>query len=281
MPEGDTIERTARALRPLLRRRRIDAVHRGSTLSAADSLSGRVVTDVEARGKHLLIHLDDGRILHSHLGMTGAWHIYRAEQRWHKPRRLATLAMAVGEHVVVCFSPKTIEILRQAELRSHAALGPLGPDLLDATLDTGEILHRFRAVDGRPIGEAVMNQSVISGIGNVYKSETLFLTTINPFVTVARLADEQIVRWVVTARGLLRRNLQGFPRRTRFRQDGPALWVYRRAGAPCLVCGVSIRMRRQGELGRSTYWCPQCQQGGTRSMPTPDAVLPRPPARRP
>ena len=259
MPEGDTIFRTAARLRPVLVGRRIEAVRARDPAFPAATLIERAVADVEARGKHLLMHLDDQRTIHTHLGMHGSWHLYQPGEPWSKDRRLAALVLEVPNCVCICFSPKVLQLLSADQLRRHAQLARLGPDLLGRQVDDAEVLRRFRLHDPTPIGEAVMNQSIVAGIGNVYKSEILFLTQTNPLIPVGRLSDEQILKIAQTARQWMAKNLAGYPRRTRSALDGQRLWVYGRNGKPCFECGQLIAVRRQGDLGRTTYWCPQCQ----------------------
>jgi endonuclease-8 len=262
MPEGDTIYRTAARLRPVLQGQTVTAARARDAGLAAETLVQRTVQSVEARGKHLLIHLENGLAIHSHLGMHGAWHVYVRSEAWQKPERLAALTIEVPEVVCVCFNPKTLELLTAAQLQRHPHISRLGPDLLADAFDEAEVLRRFRVHNAAPIGEAVMNQTIVCGIGNVYKSEVLFLTHVDPFCRVADLSDDRIVQIVRTAREWLSRNLSGSPRRTRFGLDGQRLWVYGRNGKPCFVCGERIQLRRQGDLGRTTTWCPRCQRGG-------------------
>jgi endonuclease-8 len=284
MPEGDTIFRTAVRLRPVLQQRRIASATALDPALDAASLAERTVTSIEARGKHLLMHLDDERTIHSHLGMHGSWHVYAAGEAWQKSPRLAGLALHTApitpgssdaasadtarreppshqhQGVCVCFNPKVLELLTATGLRRHPHLGRLGPDLLAGELDEREVVRRFRTHNPTPIGQAVMNQTIVCGIGNVYKSEVLFLTRINPFVPVAELSDEDILRLVHTAQDWMRKNVAGgYPRRTRFGLDGARVWVYGRSNRTCFVCGQRIRLRRQGDLGRTTFWCPGCQ----------------------
>jgi endonuclease-8 len=223
------------------------------------SLVGRRVTDVQARGKHLLMRLDDERVLHSHMGMTGSWHVYASGEPWKKPEGRAALALELVFRVCVCFSPKLLELLTASEFRGHRYLKLLGPDLLARKLDEAEILRRFRLHAPTPIGVALMNQSILCGIGNVYKSEVLFLSGICPRDPVRSLDDGRLLELIRTARKWMRCNLDGYPRRTRRGLDGKRHWVYGRAGQPCFRCGLAIRLRRQGDAGRTTYWCPHCQ----------------------
>ena len=261
MPEGDTIFRTAARLRPVLVGGQIQAARARQPAFPAASLIGRTLTAVDARGKHLLMHLEDGRAIHSHLGMHGSWHLYRPGEAWHKDPRWAALVLEIPQVVCVCFSPKLLQLLSADQLRRHAHLARLGPDLLADQVDEAEVLRRFRSHDRAPIGEAVMNQTIVAGIGNVYKSEILFLTRTNPWTKVGCLSDEQILSIAQTARQWLAKNLSGAPRRTRASLDGQRLWVYGRSGKPCFVCGQTIQLRRQGDAGRTTYWCGQCQAG--------------------
>jgi endonuclease-8 len=276
MPEGDTLFRTAARLRPILQGRRIEAATAREPEFQARSLVNQVIEAVDARGKHLLIRLDDSRTIHSHLGMHGSWHVYGKGEPWRKNKRLAGLVIEVDENptdgestpenasprasVCVCFNPKTLELLSETQLRRHPHLSRLGPDLLGGELDMEEVVRRFRVHDQTPIGGAVMNQTIVCGIGNIYKSEVLFMTRINPFRPVAKLSDEDIARIVNSARKWLRFNaVGGYPRRTRSGLDGASLWVYGRGGRACFRCRTRIRVRRQGDLGRTTFWCPRCQ----------------------
>ena len=161
---------------------------------------------------------------------------------------------------VVCFTPKILEYLSETRLRRHSWLARLGPDILAEEFDEEEVLRRLRAVALAPIGEAVLDQTAVCGIGNVYKSEILFLEGIDPFARVSTLDEERARRLLRECRRLMRRNLEGYPRRTRLGRDGARQWVYRRSGEGCSKCGTKVRMRRQGDLGRSTYYCPECQQ---------------------
>jgi len=269
MPEGDTIFRAAAKLRGSIDRAVIrDAVTGtaalkpvGPAVAAIDaaSLVGCRIDDIEARGKHLLMHLSDRRVIHSHMGMDGSWHVYAPGQPWRKPERQAEIVLRFDRTTAVCFSPKLLEILSAGELKHHRWLARLGPDLLATQFDEDDIVRRFRRCHRTPIGEALMNQTVVSGIGNVYKSELLFLDTIHPLTKVGELPEARLRSLMRRARKLLRRNVMAGPRRTRFRGDGHRHWVYGRQGEPCMKCGEAIRLTRQGELGRTTYYCPACQ----------------------
>jgi endonuclease-8 len=259
MPEGDTIYRAATRLQAVLAGQVVQRAESRWLGAPADSLLGRQITAVEARGKHLLIHFDDGRVLHSHMGMTGSWHIYRPGEPWQKPAQRAAIVLEFSQVCVVCFTPKLLELLSATQLRRHDYLRRLGPDLLAGPPPDHEVLARFRQCNQLPIGEAIMNQTVVSGIGNVYKSEVLFHQRLHPQTPVSNLRDEQILALVAISRDLMQQNLSGRPRTTRHSLDGGRFWVYSRSGKPCYACGAPILLIRQGDAGRTTYYCPQCQ----------------------
>jgi endonuclease-8 len=259
MPEGDTIYRAATRLRPVLVGQVVQRAESRDLQSAVSSLVGTKITAVEARGKHLLFHFDDGRALHSHMGMTGSWHIYRPQESWLKPAARAAVVLECPRHVVVCFSPKTLELLSSAGLRRHEYLQRLGPDLLGGAIDEAEVLSRFRVHNATTIGEAILNQTIVSGIGNVYKSEVLFVLHLHPLTRVSQLTDQEILELITKSRELMQHNLEGRPRTTRHALDGRRFFVYGRSGQPCFLCSTPIQIIRQGDLGRSTYFCPNCQ----------------------
>lgn len=261
MPEGDTIFRAAATMRKALAGRTLTGVG-GSVrelAAAAPPLAGLRIEDVRAAGKHLLVRFDDGRTLRTHMRMTGSWHLYRPGERWQKPERGARVVLETAERVAVCFHAPEVELLAPGG-ESRSAVGRLGPDLLAPGTSPEDVARRWRSGPDAPIGVAVMRQNLAAGIGNVYKSETLFLCGVDPFRRVAELSDAALVEVAHTARRLMLRNLGGSgPRTTRPAGGRGRLWVYGRSGEPCHRCGTTIRMRRQGEDGRSTYFCARCQ----------------------
>ena len=265
MPEGDTLFRIASTLGKAISGKVITRFASPLPALAEAHLDGRTITSVEARGKNLLIHFDDGRALHTHLRMTGSWHLYRPGERWQKPERMARVVLETADFVAVCFSAPVVELLALGGAERHEGLRRLGPDLLAEDFDAVEARRRLRARADLTVGEAIMTQSALAGIGNVYKSETLFLCRIDPFASVADLDDAALDRIIATARDLMHRNLDGAARRTRRALAGPRLWVYDRGGRPCLACGTLIKVRRQGLVGRTTYYCPSCQRAGSTS----------------
>jgi len=270
MPEGDTIHRTARTLERVLAGRTVCAVDHAPQHPGADRV-GRAVVRVEARGKNLLVHFDDDRVLYTHMRMTGSWHVYRAGERWRRPRRQLRIALHTERMVAACFNAPVVELLSAFALRRHRLLSRLGPDLLAHAPDFEEILRRAYTRGASPLGEVVMAQDVACGIGNVYKSETLFLARLDPFVPLAHHAEEVVRGVFERARRLMQVNLTGYPRVTHPEppedaadrpgsgRGGPRYWVYGRAGEPCLRCGERVEMKRQGDAGRSTYFCRGCQ----------------------
>jgi len=260
MPEGDTIYRTAMTLRSAIGDGVVTEVETRESGSPKESLAQQRLIDIEARGKHLLMRFSDQHVLHSHMGMTGSWHLYHRDEPWKKPARRATIAIWFSDIVAVCFSPKTLEWLSPSAFKRHRYLRQLGPDILAATFDEDEVLRRIRLHNAVPIGQAILNQTILCGVGNVYKSEVLFLQRLNPMLTVEQLGDEQLTSLIARTQKLMKQNLAGYPRRTRFFGDPQRVWVYGRKGHPCFECGTAIDMQRQGDLGRSTYYCPTCQR---------------------
>lgn len=258
MPEGDTIFRAARSVRRALDERQIVAAC-GRRDVNAPAVLGATVCGVESRGKHLLIHFDNQLVLHSHLGMTGAWHIYPRGHKWFKPREQAGIRLSTERHDVVCFTPDLLEVVDQVRIRRHPYLNRLGPDLPGPPIADDVFLTRMRSQRNAAIGEVVMNQTVVCGIGNVYKSEILFLEHLHPRTGVSLVSDERLLLLRDRSRQLMSRNLENGPRRTRYRPDEQFLWVYGRRGENCLKCGTGVRMIRQGDKARSTYFCPACQ----------------------
>ena len=260
MPEGDTVWRTARSL---------DQALSGSTLTGVDfrvpelatvDLAGRVVHETVARGKHLLTRIGDDHTLHTHLKMEGAWHLYRTESRWRRPRHEARVVLHTPRWNAVGFALGVVELLARDD--EDAAVGHLGPDLLGPDWDAGEAVDRLRADPARPLGEALLDQRNLAGIGTVYMSETLFLSGISPLTPVTDVAD--LSKVVQLARRLLvfnkERTTQVTTGNTRRGQEH---YVFLRTGEPCRRCGERIVTGMVGKAPRErrTYWCPACQPG--------------------
>ena len=271
MPEGDTIFRTAEVLRAALTGRRITGARAQPQpgmrrVPDLGRLIGAVVTSVEARGKHLLIGFDNGLTLRSHLRMTGSWHRYRPGESWRKSSRQASAVLETVEAVAVAFNTPVVELLTDADLRRSRSLLELGPDLLARSFDADEALGRLRERGAEELGNALLDQRAVAGIGNVYKSEVAFLERLDPWALVRAFEDAELLAALRTARRLLQANVRGGSRvTTGSPSHGQGLWVYGRAGRPCRRCGTLIEVRRQGDLARLTYWCPRCQPRARRA----------------
>ena len=265
MPEGDTIYRTATVLREALVGGRITAARAqaGPGMRRVPDLSrlvGSEVTGVESRGKHLLIGFSNGLTLRSHLRMRGSWHRYRPGEPWRAPRHRASAILETDVAVAVAFDTPVVELLTDADLRRSRPLTQLGPDLLGPTFDLDEALRRLRERDGEQLGNGLLDQRAVAGIGNVIKSEAAFIERLDPWSPVRAYDDDHLRAVLQTSRRLLRANTGGGARvTTGNRRAGQQLWVYGRTGRPCRRCSTRIRSARQGELARTTYWCPRCQ----------------------
>lgn len=265
MPEGDTIFRTAEVLRAALAGRRVTAARAQARpgLRRVPDLSrvvGATVSRVESRGKHLLIGFDNGLTLRSHMRMSGSWHRYRPGERWRRPAHEASAILETAEAVAVAFNTPVVELLTDADLRRSRSLGELGPDLLAGDFDADEAIRRLRELGTMQLGNALLDQRAVAGIGNVYKSEVCFLELLDPWEPVVAFEDGELRAALSTARRLLQANTRGGARVTTGSPvRGQGLWVYGRAGQPCRRCGTRIEVARQGELARLTYWCPRCQ----------------------
>jgi endonuclease-8 len=272
MPEGDTIFRTARSLHRALAGHavtRFDSAFPALTRVAVDRpIIGRSIESVRSRGKHLLMTLTGDLILHTHMRMNGSWHIYRPGERWQRPRDDMRVLIATDTFVAVGFNVPVAEWLSSRDLERHRDLRSLGPDPLDPAFDGADVVARLRALGPAAVGDALLNQRVIAGIGNVLKSEILFVAGIDPFAPVASLDDTAARRLIDIASELLKANVLE-PAQTRgaavgrstTRSMNPAarLWVYSRGGKPCRRCGAVIQAKKTGVDARITYWCPRCQ----------------------
>jgi endonuclease-8 len=270
MPEGDTLARTADGLRPHLAGRAVIAARAAGPAGGVqvERLIGSTVDAVEARGKNLLIRFSNGLELRTHLRMTGSWHRYRPGEAWRRPAARAVLVIEVDGAVAVCFDAPVVELFETRAESVHPALAALGPDLLAPDFDAAEAIRRLRD-PGRTdwtIGEALLDQRALAGIGNIWRCETLFAERVDPFRTVADFDDETLGRLVATARRFLLMNAgraSGAPGTVGPRPGvgRSGYGVYRRAGRPCARCGTLIRAEQVGrDLPRTLYWCPRCQR---------------------
>jgi endonuclease-8 len=260
MPEGDTLFRTAAGLRPYLVGRDVRAARAQGpgAVPQIQRIVGKRVDSVEAHGKNLLIRFDGGLELRTHLRMNGSWHRYRPGERWRRPPARARLVLEVDGAVAVCFDAPVVELFETRAEALHPSLSKLGPDLLKPDFDATEAHRQLRSPERAPlpISAALLDQRALAGIGNIWRNETLFAERVDPFAPVADIDDATLDRLVTTARRLLTASAGVAPGRAR-------LAVYGRAGRPCPRCGTAIRSApRNGDVPRTTYWCPSCQGGG-------------------
>lgn len=273
MPEGDTIYRAARTLQTALAGQVVTRFETGlaqlATLDGDEPIAGRTVDDVAAAGKHLLMTLSGGLVLRTHMRMNGSWHIYRPGERWQMPPRAMRILVGTADWVAVAFNVYVAEFVRADQLHRHRPVAMLGPDLL-GDFDTAQALQRVRQGPAHALHDVLLDQRVMAGIGNVYKSELLFLSRLHPDTATSRVSDEEWLALMNLARRLLRANVaessgqaietyRGLRRTTGRMNAEERLWVYGRGGQPCRKCGTAIARRKDGDNARVTYWCPACQ----------------------
>jgi endonuclease-8 len=272
MPEGDTIFRAAQTLHRALAGRIVirfeSALPALTRVDDDHPVAGRTIESVTSRGKHLLFAFSGDLVLHTHMRMNGSWHLYRPDDRWQRPARDMRVLVATAKAVAVGFKVPVAELLSIRELSRHEALRALGPDLLGADFDGDEACRRLRDRGRDPIGDALLNQRVVSGIGNMFKSEILFIARVDPFAPVAELGDAALSGIVEISLTQLRMNVAdrsrtmapaGGRRTTGSLHPSKGLWVYGRGGQPCRKCGTTIQSKKTGPDARLTYWCPRCQ----------------------
>lgn len=258
MPEGDTVWLTARRLHEALAGRVLTRSDVRVPRYATTNLAGRTVTEVAARGKHLLIRLEGGITVHTHLRMDGSWRVRPARERIGGSHRIR-LVLANDTWQAVGYQLGIVEVLPTA--REASVVGHLGPDLLGPDWDEAEAARRLRAVPARAIGEALLDQRNLAGIGNIFLTEMLFLRGISPWRPVGEVADLDAL--LELGRRLLEANKDRIGQvTTGVRRRGEETWVYGRAGQPCRRCGTTVRRAEQGGAGeeRVRFWCPRCQR---------------------
>lgn len=274
MPEGDTIYRAARTLQLALAG---EIVTRFETvlpqLSRVDldrPLAGRTIESVTSSGKWMLMRFSGDLTLVTHMLMNGSWHIYRPGERWRKSRFHMRVVIETPKIIAVGFDIPLAEFHTAESLARHSSLRRLGPDVLASSFDPSETASRLRSRPDLTVGEALLRQSLLAGIGNVYKSEICFACRVNPFRKVDSLSAAEMSCLVSTAQKFLRANVSetsgdqivtytGFRRTTRRANPSERLWVYGRRGQPCRECGTPLHSQKQGIEARVTFWCPSCQ----------------------
>jgi endonuclease VIII len=252
--EGDSVLRLARRLDERLVGGEVSVrtpgMRRPDGLSAAE-LDGRALERVESRGKHLLLHFDGGVALHAHMGMRGSWQIYESGERWRRPARDAWIALAGNGAEAVNFGGSKLRIVRESQLGRDPRLARLGPDILADDFDPRVAAARIRSAgpDLR-IGDALLGQRLVAGIGNIFRSEGCFAAGLDPRRPVGEVTDGELLGVLEATRTLM---VDAVDTGRQPKQ------VYRRAGMPCPRCGTRILSQAQGESARITYWCPSCQ----------------------
>ena len=274
MPEGDTIFRTARSLHKALAGHRVinfdTAYAHLARVNDDHPIAGKTIERCEAAGKHVLIVFEGDLILRTHMRMNGSWHLYRHGERWWRGPQAMRVRVDTADWVAVAFDVPVAEFVTAKQLASTDPVAALGPDLLGAAFDRDEAIRRVRTAGALPIAQALLNQRLVAGIGNVYKSEVLFLGGVHPDTPASAVEQEALERIMDLARKVLQDNVvPGTPaaiqtyrslRRTDRRSDpSDSLWVYSRAGQPCRRCGTAISSKKMGLDARATYWCATCQ----------------------
>jgi endonuclease VIII len=259
MPEGDTILRAAKRMRPVLEGVVPDEIVTPQARHARDRwperLRGLAVTKVDTHGKHLFLRFEGDLVLHSHLRMTGAWAVYRHGARWRRAPRRAWLVLRARGHEVVEFDGPVLELMTEGRTRFDQRLAALGPDVLADEFDAAKFLARLRADDPtRGIGDALLDQRIVAGLGNIWKAEGCWGAAIDPWRRVRDVSDEEALAVIADARPRM------FTAVERSRPDPSERHVYNRDGRPCPRCGTRIRARGQGDDNRTTFWCPGCQR---------------------
>jgi endonuclease-8 len=276
MPEGDTIFRSARALHRALAGQTINLFETAyaplASVNDQSPVAGRTVEEVESRGKWLLIHFSGDLILTTHMLMSGSWHIYRVGERWMRARSHMRIVLGTADLVAVAFDVPVARFHTARTLERFAGVAGLGPDLLGKQFAADEAATKLCEHGDEEVGNVLLNQRVMAGIGNVFKSEICFACGVQPFRKIATLTPQEIDCLLATARRFLTANVAddardgivtytGGRRTTGSSNPAARFWVYHRSGEECRRCGTTILMRKQGIGARSTFWCPDCQKG--------------------
>ena len=224
---------------------------------------GASVESVEARGKHLLIAFDDGLTLHTHLGLHGSWHRYRRGEQWRRAASRAAAVLETERTVAVCFDAPTAELLETRAVEIHPALRRLGPDVARDDVDVEAAVRRLRSLGDVAVGDALLDQAAVAGLGNVYRSELCFIERVNPFTPVSVVSDEALRAMLERGATFVRLNSGGGARVTTTAGTPGNHYVYGRTGRPCHRCGTAIKSAvgtsSSGYGPRRVYWCPTCQ----------------------
>jgi endonuclease VIII len=252
MAEGDTILRTKHRLADALVGQSIAVATPNPRGRAAgvERLDGRTLEAIDSHGKHLLLDFGD-LVLHSHLGMSGGWHVYPRGARWRRPRSSAWVVLGGERHDAVQFGGPTLRVLPASRVAIDPQLARLGPDILAPDLDLDALVAAFRAADrSRSLGDALLDQRLVAGIGNIFKSEACFAAKVDPWRALGQVGDEDLRAVLEQARVQM---LDAVKTGGRHR-----FAVYKHRG-PCGRCRGTVRHRGQGDANRTTWWCERCQ----------------------
>lgn len=275
MPEGDTIYRAARTLNRALAGQVVTGFETQlpqlARIDEDKPLKGRSVDGVDANGKWLRIYFSGDLILLTHMLMSGSWHIYRPGERWQRPRIQMRAVIHTAPFTAVAFQVPIAEFHSADTLSRHRSVLRVGPDVLAPEFDSVLAIKQIRSQPNLEVGEALLRQDLLAGLGNVFKSEVCFASGVNPFRLVRTLSDGELDMLMMKARSFLLANVADGAgdqivtytgmRRTSGRSDPAArLWVYKRRGETCRRCGTPIVSHKQGEGARITFWCPKCQE---------------------
>ncbi|MEO7158195.1 MAG: DNA-formamidopyrimidine glycosylase family protein [Vicinamibacterales bacterium] len=274
MPEGDAIFRAARSLHRVLAGQTVTRFETAyAHLDRVDvdtPIAGRTIERCESAGKHLLIVFSGDLILRTHMRMNGSWHLYRHGERWWRGPQAMRVRLDTADWVAVAFNVPVAEFVTTKQLETRDPVALLGPDLLGREFDRDQAIGRIVASAARPIAMTLLDQRMVAGIGNVYKSEVLFLSGVHPDTPSSAVPVPTLEQMLDIARGLLQDNvIDGTsPRIQTYRNlrqlnrasgHDDSLWVYGRKGKPCRKCGTPIESKKMGLDARTTYWCPKCQ----------------------
>jgi endonuclease-8 len=280
MPEGDTIFRAARSLHKVLAGHLVTRFETAyahlDRVNVDTPVAGRTIERCAAAGKHILMHFSGDLILRTHMRMNGSWHLYRHGERWWRGPQAMRVRIDTADWVAVAFDVPVAEFVNARQLETRDPVAQLGPDLLGAVFDRDEAVRRIVISAARPIAMTLLDQRIVAGIGNIYKSEVLFLSGVHPETPSGAVPAAVIEQMMDIARGLLRdnvvegtspriqtyRNLRQLNSRTEHHES---LWVYDRRGKPCRKCGTAIEYKKMGLDARATYWCPRCQRESQQS----------------
>src|SRR5256885_8622204 len=276
VPEGDTIFRTAVVLRRVLAGQRVTGFEitapKVSGAARGEAIVGSLVDAVESNGKHLFITFGTPQrvVLHTHMKMSGSWHVYRPGERWWEPESEARVVIRTEQAVAPCFHPPIVELLTEKELGLHRVVSGLGPDIIRDDFDMDEAIRRLRSNEDRDVATALLDQRAISGIGNVFKVEARLLARVSPWAQVRDLRDEKLREIVEHARKLIRLNRAGGERRTHFGLNARArTGVADRAGLPCHVCGTMVESGWHPAEVRKSGFCRECHNVTYVARPAP------------